>query len=485
MKIGFDNEKYIKLQSEKILKRISDFWEKLYLEFGWKLFDDFHASRVLPWFKPDTKIKMLSNLSDKAEIILVISSENIEKNKVREDIWITYKDEIFRLINAFSLFNLKDVSVVITKYEKSKNTEEFTKKLKNFWIPYYFHYKIENYPYDISKIVSEEGFWKNEFVKTKKPLVIITSPWPWSWKMATCLSQIYHENKNWKKVWYAKFETFPVWNLPLNHPVNLAYESATLDLNDVNMLDPFHLETYNEKTINYNRDIEIFPVLKALFEKIYGKSPYNSPTDMWVNMVWFCISDEKIIEKYSKNEVIRRYFSVKNDILFWKNSEESLIKIENIFRKANISLSDRKIIEISKQKEIEKNTPVTAIELDSWEIITWKKSELMSSAAACIINVLKNLWEINDNISIISPIILETIQNLKIKNESWLNRELNINEVLIAISISAITSPVAEIAINQLEKLKWLDSHSSRILSKDDISYLKKLEIWVSMKDRY
>lgn len=485
MKIGFDNEKYIKLQSEKILERIEEFWDKLYLEFGGKLFDDFHASRVLPGFMPDTKIKMLSFLSEKIEIILTISAEDIEKNKIREDIWISYKEEIFRLIKAFSLFNLNKISVVITKFEKTKNVEEFIQKLKNFSIPYFFHYKIENYPYEIEKIVSENGFWKNDFVKTEKPLVVVTWPWPGSWKMAVCLSQLYHENKIWKKAWYSKFETFPVWNLPLNHPVNLAYESATVDLNDVNMIDPFHLENYKEVSVNYNRDIEIFPLLKTIFEEIQEKSPYKSPTDMWVNMVWFCISDPEIVEKYSKNEIIRRYFSIKNDVFFWKSKKESLEKIEIIMQKANISPKDRKIIEIVKQKELEKWTSITAIELDNGEIITWKQSNLMSSWAACIINVLKKLWEINDNISIISPIILETIQNLKIKNESWLNRELNINEVLIAISISAITSPVAEMAMQNLEKLRWLDCHSSKILEKEDLNYLKKLGICVSMESKY
>lgn len=485
MKIGFDNEKYISLQREKILERILQFGDKLYLEFGGKLFDDFHASRVLPGFEPDTKIRMLSSLSDKIEIILVISADDIEKWKTREDLRIPYYEEIFRLIKAFSLFDLNDVSVVITRFQQTKNIENFCKKLENFQIPFYKHYHIENYPYDTSRILSEEWFGKNEFVKTKKPLVVVTAPGPGSGKMATCLSQLYHENKNGIKAWYAKFETFPVHNLALNHSVNLAYESATIDLNDVNMIDPFHLETYGEVAINYNRDIEIFPLLKSIFEQIQGKSLYNSPTDMGVNMVGFCFSDEKIIEKSAKAEIIRRYFSLKNDIFTGKANKESLEKMENIMQKANISLSDRPLIDITKAKSIEKNTTITAIELDSWEIITGKSSPLMTSGAACVINTLKALAGINDNISIISPIILETIQNLKIRNASGLHQALDIDEILIAMSISAITSPVAELAMNELPHLRGLDCHSSKILREEDIAHLKKLGLAISMENGY
>lgn len=374
---------------------------------------------------------------------------------------------------------------MITKFEKTKNTDEFVEKLKNFGIPHYFHYKIENYPYDVDAIISENGFGKNDFVPTKKPLVIVTGPGPGSGKMATCLSQMYHEYKNGKLAGYSKFETFPVWNLGLSHPVNLAYESATIDLADVNMIDPFHLETYSEIAVNYNRDIEIFPLLKSIFEKIQGKCPYASPTDMGVNMVGSCLADEEKVKKFAKNEIIRRYFALKNDIFTGKANADAIEKMEIILQKANTNPENRAIVPVAKQKEQEKNAMITAVELENDEIVTGKKSALMTSAAACMINVLKNLAEINDEISIISPAILEAIQKLKIKNENGIHTELGVNDVLIAISVSAITSPVADMAMKKLDVLRGLDLHSSRIIEKSDFALLKKLGLSVSMEAKY
>lgn len=374
---------------------------------------------------------------------------------------------------------------MITKFEKTKNTDEFVEKLKNFGIPHYFHYKIENYPYDVDAIISENGFGKNDFVPTKKPLVIVTGPGPGSGKMATCLSQMYHEYKNGKLAGYSKFETFPVWNLGLSHPVNLAYESATIDLADVNMIDPFHLETYSEIAVNYNRDIEIFPLLKSIFEKIQGKCPYASPTDMGVNMVGSCLADEEKVKKFAKNEIIRRYFALKNDIFTGKANADAIEKMEIILQKANTNPENRAIVPVAKQKEQEKNAMITAVELENDEIVTGKKSALMTSAAACMINVLKNLAEINDEISIISPAILEAIQKLKIKNENGIHTELDVNDVLIAISVSALTSPVADMTIKKLDGLRGLDCHSSRILEKSDLTLLKKLGLSVSMEAKY
>lgn len=474
-KIGFDNDKYIKMQSEHIEKRISEFGDKLYLELGGKLFDDFHASRVLTGFKPDSKIKMLLHLKDKLEIVVAISALDIVKNKIRGDYNISYDLDVLRLIDAFRKIGLYVGSVVITQYSGQAAAERFKEKLEGLGIDVFLHYPIEGYPANVELIVSDDGFGKNEYIKTTRPLVLVTAPGPGSGKMATCLSQIYHEHKRGVKAGYAKFETFPVWNLPLKHPVNLAYEAATVDLNDVNMIDPFHLEAYGETTVNYNRDIEVFPVLNAMFNKILGNSPYKSPTDMGVNMAGFCIIDNDAVCKAAESEIIRRYYKTKCDVLNGHVASDSVYKMEMIINQAGISLKDRKVVDAALERYEETQAPATAIELADGTVVTGKTSDLLGASAAVLLNSLKHLAGLEKSIELISPEILEPIQKLKINNLKNHNPRLHMDETLIALSICALNDENAKRAMEKLPELEGCEAHSTVILSQTDSSVFKKL----------
>ncbi|MBO4856375.1 MAG: DUF1846 domain-containing protein [Bacilli bacterium] len=476
----FDNNKYLTIQRKNILDRISKFGDKLYLEFGGKLFDDYHASRVLPGFEPDSKLQMLLGIKDKAEIVIVVNANDIASNKVRGDIGITYQEDVLRLIDTYNNVGLYVSSVIISFYQELPNILEFEQKLKNNGINVYKSYKINGYPHNIPLIVSDEGLGKNEYVKTTRPLVVVTAPGPGSGKMAACLSQIYLDNKNGIRAGYAKYETFPVWNLPLNHPVNLAYEAATVDLNDVNMIDPFHLEKYGVTTVNYNRDVEVFPLLKAIFEKIYGETPYHSPTDMGVNMVGFGIKDEAKVIEASKKEIVRRYYDTRLKIFLGKLPQESLEKMEMLMNKAGVQPQDRKCVAKALETEQKEGEPSEAIELENGKIITGHRSQLLGASAALLLNTLKHLAKIDKNIFLLSPAILEPIVTLKV---DYLHRNyarLRAQEVLIALSIQAITNPLAELALKQLPKLKGLELHSTTILSEVDRNCLKGLGINVT-----
>lgn len=479
-KIAFDNDYYLKIQREEINKRISIFGNKLYLEFGGKLFDDYHASRVLPGFKPDSKLKMLLGLKDKVEIVIVVNSDDINANKVRNDIGITYQAEVERLIDAFKEVDLYVSSVVLSFYQDTPLISSFITKLNKNGIKTYKHYKINGYPQNIPLIVSEEGLGKNEYIETTKPLVIITAPGPGSGKMATCLSQLYHDNSKGINAGYAKYETFPVWNLPLKHPVNLAYEAATVDLNDVNMIDPFHLETYNKTAVNYNRDVEVFPLLKAIFEKIYGKSPYNSPTDMGVNMAGFAIKDDNVAIKASKDEIIRRYYQALKSNYFGKFSDETVLKEEMLMNQIGVSANERKSVIACLKKADSTNVPCIAIELNNGKIVTGKRSSLLSASAAVLLNALKKLAHIDDSLTLISPNVIEPIQKLKTSDLKHRNARLHADEVLIALAIQATTNTLSEFALKQLPKLKGCQAHSSIILAETDLNTFKKLGIDVT-----
>ena len=474
-RIGFDNEKYLKMQSEHIRERIGQFGGKLYLEFGGKLFDDFHASRVLPGFAPDSKVRMLAQLADQAEIVLVISADDIEKSKVRSDLGITYDADVLRLIDAFRGIGLYVGSVVVTKYTGQTAAETFKKRLESLEVPVYLHYPIAGYPGNVPLIVSDEGYGKNEFIETTRPLVVITAPGPGSGKMATCLSQLYHENKRGVKAGYAKFETFPIWNLPLKHPVNLAYEAATADLKDVNMIDPFHLEAYNVTTVNYNRDVEVFPVVNAIFEKIYGESPYKSPTDMGVNMAGNCIVDDESCREASRQEIIRRYYQTKCDLKKGLADAETLHKQELLMNQAKVTEEDRTVVLPAREVAEKTGDPAAAIELPDGRIVTGKTSALLGASSAVLLNALKALAGIPDPMHLISPVVIEPIQKLKIDGLHNHNPRLHTDEVLIALSICAATNPVAELALNQLAQLKDCEVHSTVILSQVDVSTFKKL----------
>ncbi len=485
-RVGFDNEKYLKLQSEHIMNRIAKFGNKLYLEFGGKLFDDFHASRVLPGFAPDSKIKMLAQLKDDAEIIIVINASDIEKNKVRGDLGITYDVDVLRLIDAFREIGLYVGSIVITQYSGQTSAESFRKKLENLGIKVYLHYSIAGYPANIPLIVSDEGFGKNEYIETERPLVILTAPGPGSGKMATCLSQLYHEHKRGITAGYAKFETFPIWNLPLKHPVNLAYEAATADLNDVNMIDPFHLEAYGETTVNYNRDVEVFPVLNAIFEKITGgESPYKSPTDMGVNMAGNCIIDDEIVSNASKQEIVRRYYQALCDKRQSRVTEETVTKVELLMNQAGIDASMRLVVDEAKSVAEKTGNPAAAIELPDGTVVTGKTSSLLGASSAALLNALKTLGNISDEVHLISPTIIEPIQDLKINHLGNHNPRLHMDETLLALAIAAATNPLAEIAMKQLEKLKGCEAHSSVLLSQIDVSVYKKLGINLTCEAQY
>lgn len=485
MKIGFDNDKYLSMQSEHIKERISKFDNKLYLEFGGKLFDDYHASRVLPGFAPDSKLKMLMQLSEHAEIVIVISAGDIEKNKVRGDLGITYDLDVIRLIDSFKERGFFVGSVVITQYSGQNSANIFKSKLENLGIKVYIHYPIEGYPSNIPLIVSDEGYGKNEYIETSRPLVIITAPGPGSGKMATCLSQLYHEHKRGIHAGYAKFETFPIWNIPLKHPVNLAYEAATADLNDVNMIDPFHLEAYGETTVNYNRDVEIFPVLSAIFERIFGKCPYQSPTDMGVNMVGNCIIDDEVCREASKQEIIRRYYQSLERHLEGENNDDEVFKLELLMKQAGISTENRKATTAALNCAKETGAPAVALELEDGKIITGKTSDLLGASAALMLNTLKELANIPHEVHVISPAAIEPIQKLKTEYLGSQNPRLHTDEVLIALSSTAATSDLAKLALAQLPKLKGCQVHSSVMLSAVDKKIFKKLGVQLTCEAVY
>lgn len=479
-KVGFDNDKYLQMQSSRIKQRISEFGGKLYLEFGGKLFDDYHASRVLPGFEPDSKLQMLLQLKDQAEIVVVISAEDIEKNKVRGDLGITYDVDVFRLIDAFRSRGLMVGSVVLTKYVSTPKVNAFEKKLEDAGIPYYHHYLIEGYPANIAQIVSDNGYGKNDYIETSRELVVITAPGPGSGKMATCLSQLYHENKRGVKAGYAKFETFPIWNIPLKHPVNVAYEAATADLNDVNMIDPWHLDAYGETTVNYNRDVEIFPVLKATFDKIYGTCPYKSPTDMGVNMAGNCISDDEATREASNQEIIRRYLNCCCESMRGADKKDEIYKLELLMNNAGLTVDDRACAKAANELAVETGAPASAIELNDGTIVKGKTSTLLGCASAMLLNALKHMAGIADNILLLLPEVIKPIQELKVNHLKSKNPNLHIDEILIALAVSAVSDNNAKLALEQLEKLRNCEMHTSVMLSSVDEKTLKKLGIRIT-----
>ena len=485
MKIGFDNEKYLQLQAEHITARRAQFGGKLYLEFGGKLFDDYHASRVLPGFQPDSKIRMLQTLKDDVEIVVAICAGDIEKNKMRGDLGISYDVDVLRLIDVFRGLGFYVGSVVITQYAGQPAADAFIKRLSALGVKSYKHYPIAGYPSDVAHIVSDEGLGKNEYIETTRPLIVVTAPGPGSGKMATCLSQLYHEHIRGNTAGYAKFETFPIWNVPLNHPVNLAYEAATADLNDVNMIDPFHLEAYGVTTVNYNRDVEAFPVLVAIFEKILGHCPYKSPTDMGVNMVGNCIVDDEAARFASRQEIIRRYYEALCEQKQGKGSDETVRKLELLMKKAGVTPEERKVVAPALQRAEQTGAPAAAIELPDGRIVTGRTSGLMGASCAALLNALKLLAGIDDKVNLISPMVLAPIQHLKVEHLGNTNPRLHTDEVLIALSMSAATNPMAELAMEQLDKLRGCEVHSSVILSPVDEKTFKRLGVNLTCEPRY
>jgi uncharacterized protein (UPF0371 family) len=483
--IGFDNDKYLRMQSQKILDRIAHFGGKLYLEFGGKLFDDYHASRVLPGFKPDSKVKMLMELKEQAEVVITISADDIEKNKRRGDLGITYDLDVLRLIDAFREIGLYVGSVVITHYRSQHTADLFQKRLMNLGIKVYRHYPIPDYPSNIPLIVSGEGYGKNDYIETTRSLVIVTAPGPGSGKMAVCLSQIYHDHKRGIQAGYAKFETFPIWNLPMKHPVNLAYEAATTDLNDVNMIDPFHLEAYGITSVSYNRDVEIFPVLNAIFEIIEGESPYKSPTDMGVNMVGLCITNDNVVCKASEQEVIRRYYHTRCALRQGMADREEVYRQELLMKQLGISPADRPVVEASTKRAESTGAPAVAIQLDNGCIVTGKTTSLLGASAALLLNAMKELGGIHHDMHLISPIIIEPIQALKVNHMGNHNPRLHTDEILIALSICAATNPTAALAMEQLPKLRGCEAHSSVILSRVDENVFQKLGVNITCEPQY
>ena len=483
--IGFDNQKYLQTQSARIRERIDQFGGKLYLEFGGKLFDDYHASRVLPGFAPDSKIRMLLELKDSAEIVIPINASAIEQNKVRGDLGITYQEDVLRLIDAFRSEGLAVSGVVITQYAGQRGADAFRRHLDDLGIRVYLHYPIEGYPHNVSHIVSEEGFGKNDYIETSKPLVVVTAPGPGSGKMATCLSQLYHDYRRGVVAGYAKFETFPVWNLPLKHPINLAYEAATADLNDVNMIDPFHLAAYGVTTVNYNRDVEVFPVLQAIFEQIMGKSPYQSPTDMGVNMIGSCIMDEDACCNASLQEIVRRYYKALCDRRKGMGTDETVFKLELLMKQAGITAEIRPVIAAAEAAEEETGLPAVAIELPDGQIVIGGTSELMGPSAAGLLNALKALSGIPRHYHVISRSALEPIQKLKIQRLGSRNPRLHSDEILIALAISASFNDMAVPAIEQLGTLKGCEAHSTVILSGPDADVYNRLGLRVTCTPKY
>ncbi|HIS04419.1 MAG TPA: DUF1846 domain-containing protein [Candidatus Fimenecus stercoravium] len=480
MKIGFDNDKYLKMQSAHIRERIASFGGKLYLEFGGKLFDDYHASRVLPGFLPDSKLKMLLELREDVEIIIAINANDIEKSKVRGDIGITYEQDILRLMDVYASLGLSVCGVVMTQYAAQAAAAAFEKRLQKLGVQVFRHYPIEGYPANIPLIVSDEGFGKNDYIETTRSLVVVTAPGPGSGKMAVCLSQLYHEHKRGVQAGYAKFETFPVWNLPLKHPVNLAYEAATTDLNDVNMIDPFHLEAYGKTTVNYNRDIEIFPVLNTIFERIFGTSPYKSPTDMGVNMAGFCIMDDDAVCEASRQEVIRRYYKALVAAKKGENVGQEILSLELLLKQLGITPTYRRCVQPALDLAEKTGEPAAALELPDGRIVTGKTSALLGAASAMLLNALKALAGINAEIDLISPVVIGPIQDLKVNHLGSKNPRLHTDEVLLALSISAATNPTAERAMQALEGLRGCDMHTTVILSDADQNTCAKLGLQVT-----
>ena len=486
MKIGFDNDKYLAMQSEHIRERIQKFDNKLYLEFGGKLFDDYHASRVLPGFQPDSKLQMLLQLKDQAEIVIVISAEDIVSSKIRGDYGITYDLDVLRLIDAFQGVGLYVGSVCVTKYTAAPEVEAFEKRLNDLGIRTFRHYKIAGYPNDVAHIVSDEGYGRNDYIETERPLVVITAPGPGSGKMATCLSQLYHEYKRGVKAGYAKFETFPIWNIPLKHPVNLAYEAATADLNDVNMIDPFHLEAYGKTAVNYNRDIEIFPVVNAMFELIAGKSPYHSPTDMGVNMAGNCIVDDAVCCEASRNEIIRRYFKALCDQKVSGNASSELFKLELLLNQAGLTVGSRPVEQQSHAvSEKTGGAPAAAIQLPDGTVVTGKTGPLLGAASSALLNALKKLAGIDQEEDLVSCRAIEPIQTLKTNYLGSKNPRLHTDEILIALSSSAAENETAAKALRQLSKLKGCDMHSTVILSSVDTDTIKRLGMYLTCEPVY
>ena len=483
--IGFDNAKYVREQSRNIRDRISQFGGKLYLEFGGKLFDDYHASRVLPGFEPDSKVKMLLEMKDDAEIVIAISADDIERNKRRGDLGITYDEDTLRLIDAFRGIGLYVGSVVITHYRSQPAAELFQKRLETLGVKVYRHYIIPDYPSNVELIVSEDGFGRNDYIETQRSLVVVTAPGPGSGKMATCLSQLYHEHRRGISAGYAKFETFPIWNIPLKHPINLAYEAATADLDDVNMIDPFHLEAYGVTTVNYNRDVEIFPVLNAILTRIYGESAYKSPTDMGVNMAGNCIIDDEACREASKLEIIRRYYAAACSLRQGLGSAEEVRKTELIMNSIGISVADRPVAAAALARAKETGAPAVSIELPDGTIVTGKTSSLLGASSACLMNALKKLAGINKELLLIAPSVIEPIQHLKVEHLGNHNPRLHTDELLIALSICAVTNPLAELAIDQLGKLRGCEAHSSVILSRVDENLFSKLGVNMTYEPRY
>ena len=484
-KIGFDNAKYVQLQSQNIRDRISQFGGKLYLEFGGKLFDDYHASRVLPGFRPDSKVRMLLKMKDEAEIVIAISADDIERNKRRGDLGITYDEDTLRLIDAFRGIGLYVGSVVITHYRSQPAAELFQKRLETLGVRVYRHYIIPDYPSNVELIVSENGFGKNDYIETERSLVVVTAPGPGSGKMATCLSQLYHEHRRGVNAGYAKFETFPIWNVPLKHPINLAYEAATADLDDINMIDPFHLEAYGETTVNYNRDVEIFPVLNAILTRIYGESAYKSPTDMGVNMAGYCITDDEACREASKQEIIRRYYAAACSLRQGLGTPEEVRKIELIMNSIGLSSDDRPVVAKALEKAEKTGGPAVAIELPDGTIITGKTSSLLGASSACLMNALKYLAGIDKKLLLIAPGIIEPIQHPKVEHQGNHNPRLHTDELLIALSICAVTNPLVEHAIDQLSKLRGCEAHSTVILSRVDENLFSKLGVNITYEPRY
>ena len=485
MKIGFDHDKYTRMQSEHILERIEKFGGKLYLELGGKLFDDFHASRVLPGFQPDSKMQMLLRLKEQEEILIVLNADDIEKSKVRGDLGITYDADTLRLIDAFRSIGLYVGSVVLTRYASQPAAVAFEQRLNALGIRTFRHYTIEGYPSDVDHIVSDEGFGRNDYVETSRPLILVTAPGPGSGKMATCLSQVYQENRRGIRAGYAKFETFPIWNLPLKHPVNVAYEAATADLSDVNMIDPYHLEAYGETTVNYNRDIEIFPVLNALFERVWGYSPYRSPTDMGVNMVGFCISDDGVCREAAKKEILRRYYAARCAYLQGHARREEADKINLLIKNMDISDDLRPVIGAARVKAELTGQPALAIELPDGQIVTGKTTDLLGPSAAVVLNAIKALGHIDKETHLISPHVIEPVQDLKCNYLGNHNPRLHSDEVLVALSVSAATNPTAAKALTMLPHLKGCEAHSTVILPAVDDNTFRRLGLNLTCDPAY
>lgn len=485
MKIAFDNDQYLRTQSAHIQQRIDQFGGKLYLEFGGKLYDDYHASRVLPGFRPDSKMRMLLQMKEQVEVVIAINADDIEKNKIRGDLGITYDRDVIRVINIFRDFGFYVSSVVLTRFHGQSIAKAFQSRLESMGVKVYHHYDIEGYPSDTAHVVSSEGFGKNDYIETTRELVVVTAPGPGSGKLATCLSQLYHEFQRGRKAGYAKFETFPVWNLPLNHPVNLAYEAATADLSDVNLIDPFHMEAYGVTTVNYNRDVEAFPVLVAMFEKILGECPYKSPTDMGVNMLGNCIIDQDAAKDAACQEIVRRYYTALCDQKRGKGKDETVRKLELLMRKVGVEPSVRRVVQPALDREAQTGTPAAAMELPDGTIVTAKTSDLLGASSALLMNALKKLAGMPDEMHLISPVVLDPIQHLKVDHLGNRNPRLHTDETLIALSICAATNPLAELAMQQLGKLRGCDVHSTVMLSGVDENTFKRLGVNLTCEPKY